>query len=300
MNLSSLSSSPARVWIVLAVALIFGFGASACANHDDYIIEDPFGERTKPTPDDSASKRSQRRAEDKNEPEVETTDPGAPVYYEAVLNAKFRDAGNFKAVLDPAAVLGEVQGQTWRLGDVLVHADFNGNGYVASWKVQGPQLVLDRYLKLLKIRSDDPASGMYDYAATESKRIDGQASVPKLEKPVRPVLIADRFGGDISKGLPAGMALHGRFSDQGFLSIYLTPNRLVSKFAGNVRVGEIMFEVYMSPENSEAVWYIAGAPDVLKKYVEELQKQVGEDLIALDTIDVPVRVSAQVEAGVEQ
>jgi hypothetical protein len=44
------------------------------------------------------------------------------------------------------AEIGKFDGRVWILSDILVSTDFNGNGYIAIWRVAGPTQVIDRHL----------------------------------------------------------------------------------------------------------------------------------------------------------
>ncbi|HJU68018.1 MAG TPA: hypothetical protein VJ650_07180 [Gemmatimonadaceae bacterium] len=51
--------------------------------------------------------------------------------------------------------LGQVQGKEWTFGDIIVSADFNSNGYNASWIVAGPRDVVEPYVARLRKRLAD-------------------------------------------------------------------------------------------------------------------------------------------------
>ena len=53
--------------------------------------------------------------------------------------------------------LGQVHGKEWTLGDVIVSADFNSNGYNASWIVAGPRDVIEPYVARLRKTMADPS-----------------------------------------------------------------------------------------------------------------------------------------------
>jgi hypothetical protein len=53
--------------------------------------------------------------------------------------------------------LGQVQGKAWTLGDIIVSADFNSNGYNASWVVAGPRDVVEPYIARLRKTMADPS-----------------------------------------------------------------------------------------------------------------------------------------------
>ena len=46
--------------------------------------------------------------------------------------------------------LGKVNGKEWTFGDIIVSADFNSNGYNASWIVAGPRDVIEPYVARLR------------------------------------------------------------------------------------------------------------------------------------------------------
>ena len=53
--------------------------------------------------------------------------------------------------------LGQVHGKAWTLGDIIVSADFNSNGYNASWIVAGPRDVIEPYAARLRKTMADPS-----------------------------------------------------------------------------------------------------------------------------------------------
>lgn len=66
------------------------------------------------------------------------------------LVAKFEAAATRNAELRLNRPLGVVNGKTWTLGDVIVSADFDGNGYNASWIVAGPRAVIEPYVSRMR------------------------------------------------------------------------------------------------------------------------------------------------------
>ena len=71
------------------------------------------------------------------------------------LVAKFEAASTRNAELRLNRQLGVVNGKTWTLGDVIVSADFDGNGYNASWIVAGPRAVIEPYVDRLRKKLAD-------------------------------------------------------------------------------------------------------------------------------------------------
>ena len=53
--------------------------------------------------------------------------------------------------------LAQINGKTWTFGDVIVSADFNSNGYNASWIVAGPRDVIEPYIARLRKLMADPS-----------------------------------------------------------------------------------------------------------------------------------------------
>ena len=53
--------------------------------------------------------------------------------------------------------LARIQGKEWTLGDIIVSADFNSNGYNASWIVAGPRDVIEPYVARLRKTMADPS-----------------------------------------------------------------------------------------------------------------------------------------------
>ncbi len=54
--------------------------------------------------------------------------------------------------------IAQVQGKAWTLGDIIVSADFNSNGYNASWIVAGPRDVVEPYIARLRQTMADPGT----------------------------------------------------------------------------------------------------------------------------------------------
>lgn len=53
--------------------------------------------------------------------------------------------------------VAQIQGKAWTLGDIIVSADFNSNGYNASWIVAGPRDVVEPYVARLRKTMADPS-----------------------------------------------------------------------------------------------------------------------------------------------
>jgi hypothetical protein len=53
--------------------------------------------------------------------------------------------------------VGQIHGKAWTLGDIIVSADFNSNGYNASWIVAGPRDVIEPYVARLRKTMADPS-----------------------------------------------------------------------------------------------------------------------------------------------
>ena len=52
--------------------------------------------------------------------------------------------------------VAQIHGKAWTLGDIIVSADFNSNGYNASWIVAGPRDVIEPYIARLRKTMADP------------------------------------------------------------------------------------------------------------------------------------------------
>ena len=52
--------------------------------------------------------------------------------------------------------VAQIHGKTWTFGDIIVSADFNSNGYNASWIVAGPRDVVEPYIARLRTLMADP------------------------------------------------------------------------------------------------------------------------------------------------
>ena len=53
--------------------------------------------------------------------------------------------------------VAQLQGKAWTLGDIIVSADFNSNGYNATWIVAGPRDVIEPYVARLRKTMADPS-----------------------------------------------------------------------------------------------------------------------------------------------
>ena len=53
--------------------------------------------------------------------------------------------------------VAQIHGKAWTLGDIIVSADFNSNGYNASWIVAGPRDVIEPYVARLRKTMADPS-----------------------------------------------------------------------------------------------------------------------------------------------
>ena len=71
------------------------------------------------------------------------------------LVAKFEAASARNTELRLDSQLAEMNGKTWTLGDVIVSADFDGNGYNASWIVAGPRDVIEPYVEHMRRKMAD-------------------------------------------------------------------------------------------------------------------------------------------------
>jgi hypothetical protein len=87
-------------------------------------------------------------------------------------NAGLSITGKFtslKAMADTLKLdtqVGEMNGDTWSLADILVRADFNSNGRTCVWLVSGRKPILAKYLQQLRKLSADPAV-FYDFGAKD-------------------------------------------------------------------------------------------------------------------------------------
>ncbi|GAC1469597.1 MAG: hypothetical protein NVS2B14_15310 [Chamaesiphon sp.] len=61
--------------------------------------------------------------------------------------------------------LGSFHGKKWKLSDILLVVDFNGNGNVAQWQVSGPKPLVQKYLNGLKAQYANN-SVFYDFSAS--------------------------------------------------------------------------------------------------------------------------------------
>jgi hypothetical protein len=68
----------------------------------------------------------------------------------AEIIANFGTAEARAATIRLDAPVATLDGRTWILSDILITADFNGNGYVATWKVAGPTPVIERHIAQIR------------------------------------------------------------------------------------------------------------------------------------------------------
>ena len=80
----------------------------------------------------------------------------------ARITAKFDSVSALARELDLTASVATYAGRTWRLRDILVITDFNGNGYVATWMVAGPRDVIEAHLARITTLTRDRRP-IYDY-----------------------------------------------------------------------------------------------------------------------------------------
>jgi hypothetical protein len=107
---------------------------------------------------------------------------------------KFVSLASLADHLRPDRPIGNFKNREWRLYDVLVSADCNGNGYVAEWKVSGPSPLLLEYQRNLEADRDrnifvDFSSQVLDFKPTahwETSSSRGQGD------PIDVVLSSDR------------------------------------------------------------------------------------------------------------
>jgi hypothetical protein len=85
------------------------------------------------------------------------------------ISGKFQSEQGLKDVLSLSTEIGLLKDRkypfnvkTWTLRDVLVSANFNANGSVATWQVSGPRPLLESYLDGLK-RVYEDKSMFYDF-----------------------------------------------------------------------------------------------------------------------------------------
>jgi hypothetical protein len=69
----------------------------------------------------------------------------------AELVGSFVSPEALAAVLDRSqTVARDVEGRSWRLGDILVSMEFLGPGETVIWRVAGPREVISRYLERIR------------------------------------------------------------------------------------------------------------------------------------------------------
>ena len=85
----------------------------------------------------------------------------APVQGARIV-AKFGNAATRAETIRLDAVVTKVDKKDWLLGDILVNADFDGNGFIAVWTVAGPKEVIDAHINAIRALSKD-RSKIYDH-----------------------------------------------------------------------------------------------------------------------------------------
>ncbi len=66
------------------------------------------------------------------------------------IEAKFDSREEMTEMLALDRHVGEWQGATWVLAEILVSVDLNGNGDVAGWVVSGPKPLIQGYVQGLR------------------------------------------------------------------------------------------------------------------------------------------------------
>jgi hypothetical protein len=86
------------------------------------------------------------------------------------MTGKFQSEDRLKDVFNLSKAIGTFKDKrypfeptTWMLRDILISADFNANGSVATWRVSGPKSLLLGYLARLKEEYEDK-SVFYDFS----------------------------------------------------------------------------------------------------------------------------------------
>jgi hypothetical protein len=74
-----------------------------------------------------------------------------------LLYAKFHADSARVAELRVNRRVARVNGKAWTLADIIVSADFNSNGFNASWIVAGPRDVIEPYVARLRSIMANPA-----------------------------------------------------------------------------------------------------------------------------------------------
>jgi hypothetical protein len=80
----------------------------------------------------------------------------------AIITAKFGAPEHRADLLRIDGLVRTGGGRSWLLSDILVTLDFNGNGFVAIWKVAGPRGVVEAHLDRVREMSKDRGM-IYDF-----------------------------------------------------------------------------------------------------------------------------------------
>ncbi len=80
----------------------------------------------------------------------------------ANIFAKFATDSIRAAELRLDRKIGSVGKREYVLGDILVKADFNGNGAIARWMVVGPASLIGPYVERLRVLAQNP-NIIYDF-----------------------------------------------------------------------------------------------------------------------------------------
>ena len=85
--------------------------------------------------------------------------------------------------------VARIQGKEWTLGDIIVSADFNSNGYNASWIVAGPRDVIEPYVARLRKTMADPSIIAENPQFLWNRRaVAGAGKADRKHEPVHPRL----------------------------------------------------------------------------------------------------------------
>jgi hypothetical protein len=89
------------------------------------------------------------------------------------ITAKFNDARAMLKHLDLEAPVGRFGDKDWTLRQIIVAADFNANGEVASWLISGPKPLVEGYLKALQSSGDTYDLSHQEVPAVNTAMMEG-------------------------------------------------------------------------------------------------------------------------------
>jgi hypothetical protein len=81
------------------------------------------------------------------------------------VSAKFTDRDRLARALDLSRSVGEFNGRSWSLSEVLIDLDLNASGYSATWRVSGPGALITAHVD--EVRRLEQSGEVYDLSIAD-------------------------------------------------------------------------------------------------------------------------------------